>query len=201
MDIDIKINILFVIVLLILLIMFYMLFFNKLEHLTNQSDEAIQNVASLYNKDELTIGSMTITGKTETKDLTASTFNLLPKGIIVAWNGGPTPPTGWALCNGQNGTPDLSERFILATTNPAYFAPNYQTGGASSVALSVAHLPAHDHKILIETSGGWNGWNVQGSDRGINYGSSNNTKGCNGCAGQAFSIWNPYYRLAYIMKL
>ena len=34
----------------------------SLEHLTNQSDEAIQNLASLYNKDELTIGKLNVTG-------------------------------------------------------------------------------------------------------------------------------------------
>lgn len=43
-------------------------------------------------------------------------FNLLPKGTIVIWNGTDTP-TGWALCDGSiiNGTrtPDMSGRFIL----------------------------------------------------------------------------------------
>ena len=36
--------------------------YTKLEHLTPQSDEAIQNLASLYNKDELTIGKLNVTG-------------------------------------------------------------------------------------------------------------------------------------------
>ncbi len=38
-------------------------------------------------------------------------FNLIPRGTIVAWTGA-TPPAGWVLCNGQNGTPDLRGRFI-----------------------------------------------------------------------------------------
>jgi len=33
----------------------------KLEHLTAESDEAIQNLASLYNKDNLTIGNLIVT--------------------------------------------------------------------------------------------------------------------------------------------
>ena len=37
--------------------------------------------------------------------------NILPRGTIVAWNH-TTAPAGWALCDGQNGTPDLRGRFI-----------------------------------------------------------------------------------------
>jgi microcystin-dependent protein len=42
-------------------------------------------------------------------------FNLLPTGVIVAWNGS-TAPYGWAVCDGQNGTPDLRGRFIRAAS-------------------------------------------------------------------------------------
>jgi uncharacterized membrane protein YgcG len=35
----------------------------------------------------------------------------LPIGSIIIWAGG-TIPTGWALCNGANGTPDLREKFV-----------------------------------------------------------------------------------------
>lgn len=199
-------NIIIIFFLFIVMILLMMILYNKkLEHLTVQSDEAIQNISSLYNKDQLTIGNLNVTkqstieDKMTTKDLvTTGTFNLLPKGIIVAWNGGITPPAGWALCNGQNGTPDLSERFILATTNQSYL-DNYKTGGSGSVTLGVANLPDHSHRLQIEPTGGWNGSTPQGSDRSER--SSNNTGSCNGCAGQAFSVWNPYYRLAYIMKL
>jgi len=185
---------------LIIVIMTYFLTKARVfEHLTQQSDEAIQNLASLYNKDQLTIKDMNITNGLTTNSLTASSFNLLPKGIIVAWNGGPTPPKGWALCNGQNGTPNLSERFILATTNPTYFAARYRTGGSGSARLGVNNIPNHTHNIPIERTGGWNGTTSQGSDRGHN--ANTNTGNCNGCRGDAFTIWNPYYRLAYIMKL
>ncbi|WP_036768618.1 tail fiber protein [Photorhabdus australis] len=41
--------------------------------------------------------------------------NVLPKGVIVMFSGS-TAPTGWALCDGTNGTPNLINRFILSGT-------------------------------------------------------------------------------------
>lgn len=38
---------------------------------------------------------------------------LVPPGVIVAWWGSTDAiPSGWALCDGTNGTPDLRGRFI-----------------------------------------------------------------------------------------
>lgn len=53
---------------------------------------------------------------------------------------------GWALCNGQNGTADLRERFLVGM-NPAandYSEPG-KTGGAAQVQLSTEQLPTHTH--------------------------------------------------------
>jgi hypothetical protein len=38
----------------------------------------------------------------------------LPTGTIIAYwaKGGPFPPPGWALCDGQGGTPDLRGKFV-----------------------------------------------------------------------------------------
>ncbi|HEX3424502.1 MAG TPA: hypothetical protein VHT30_00110 [Acidimicrobiales bacterium] len=38
---------------------------------------------------------------------------LVPAGTIVAWNGTDIP-ANWALCNGDKGTPDLRDRFIVS---------------------------------------------------------------------------------------
>jgi microcystin-dependent protein len=43
-------------------------------------------------------------------------INIIPRGTILAWNS-PTAPAGWALCDGQNGTPDLRGRFIRMQNN------------------------------------------------------------------------------------
>lgn len=71
--------------------------------------------------------------------------NLVPKGMIVAYNG-TTPPPGWAICNGSNGTPDLRDRFIVGAGN----SMRHKTAGGTnsqSIRLDVANLPAHSHSL------------------------------------------------------
>ena len=39
---------------------------------------------------------------------------LMPSRGIIMWSGTAADiPTGWALCDGTGGTPDLTDRFIL----------------------------------------------------------------------------------------
>ena len=39
---------------------------------------------------------------------------VVPSGFIGMWSGSAnTIPTGWALCDGANGTPNLTDRFVL----------------------------------------------------------------------------------------
>jgi hypothetical protein len=93
-------------------------------------------------KSTLTAGtgiSITNGGGSITINATAS----VPSGVIVMWSGTlATIPTGWALCNGANGTPNLLDRFILSVNtseNPG------STGGAHSYSLASGQLPAHSH--------------------------------------------------------
>jgi hypothetical protein len=79
--------------------------------------------------------------------------DLLPTGSIIMWSGS-TAPSGWHLCNGQRGTPDLSGRFIVGigansnvetgeTENSIY---NYKdTGGLNKYSLATSEIPAHNH--------------------------------------------------------
>lgn len=44
----------------------------------------------------------------------------VPSGVVMAWTGTfENVPDGWAICDGDNGTPDLADKFIKNTDNPA----------------------------------------------------------------------------------
>jgi hypothetical protein len=43
---------------------------------------------------------------------------VIPAGVIVMWSGTlASVPSGWALCDGGGGRPDLRDRFIMGWTN------------------------------------------------------------------------------------
>ena len=80
-----------------------------------------------------------------------------PKGIIVMWSGEDNAiPAGWYLCNGKNGTPDLTERFILGrgemypTIGGSFWHktdPVRVTGTVTVEphALTTEEMPPHSH--------------------------------------------------------
>lgn len=75
-----------------------------------------------------------------------SELNLaVPKGLICMWSG-TIIPSGWALCNGTNGTPDLRDRFIVGSGG-AYTTGNI--GGSAEVILTTAQMPNHTHALTI----------------------------------------------------
>jgi hypothetical protein len=81
-----------------------------------------------------------------------------PGGIIMysgAWNFDTTglgtgSLAGWALCNGNNGTPNLSDRFVMGTVNSSSLNT---TGGSNSYQLATAQLPSHSHSFTTESAG------------------------------------------------
>ena len=43
-----------------------------------------------------------------------TTLQVFVSGMIMLWSGSTSSvPSGWALCNGSNGTPDLRNRFVV----------------------------------------------------------------------------------------
>jgi hypothetical protein len=61
---------------------------------------------------------------------------IIPVGGIIMWSGSiGTIPTGWALCNGSNGTPNLQDRFIVGAGSGYSVAG---TGGSANATL-VSH--------------------------------------------------------------
>lgn len=82
-----------------------------------------------------------------------------PSGSIIMYSGawnfngtglGTDTLSGWALCNGNNGTPNLSDRFVMGTNTSTNLAT---TGGANSYSLTEAQLPSHTHSFTTGSSG------------------------------------------------
>ena len=71
-------------------------------------------------------------------DARLANSSLFVTGMIMMYTGS-TAPSGWAICNGQNGTPDLRDRFIVGAGS-AYSVNN--TGGSKD-----ATLVSHSHTI------------------------------------------------------
>lgn len=65
----------------------------------------------------------------------------IPIGMIVMWSGS-NVPTGWQLCDGTNGTPNLRDRFIVGSGNSYNIGA---TGGSNSNRIKINNLPAHSH--------------------------------------------------------
>lgn len=74
----------------------------------------------------------------------------VPIGGIIMWSGSITSiPAGWVLCNGTNGTPDLRNRMVIGAGSTYAVAA---TGGATTVVLAEANLPAHTHSFSATSS-------------------------------------------------
>lgn len=79
-----------------------------------------------------------------------STPDTFPTGGIILWSGSVANiPTGWALCDGTNSTPDLRNRFVVGAGD-TYSVDG--TGGNNSTTLTTANLPAHTHSFSGNTS-------------------------------------------------
>lgn len=131
--------------------------------------------------------------------------DLIPRGVIVMWHGS-TAPQGWALCDGQNGTPDLRGRFVLASGQGNNLTGRSwtQTGGAETHILQPGEMPSHNHY----TTFAHNGWPDGSGDRDNNNYIMHPSRGANANfytsssgGGAAHNNMPPFYVLAYIMKL
>jgi microcystin-dependent protein len=124
------------------------------------------------------------------------------------WNGS-TAPTNWRLCNGTNGTPDLSDKFVLGYGPKAIGT----VGGAATVTLSLAEIPAHSHTAQdvghshpvsaptgqSEAGGGSQDTARPSTGTNTSQGYANIQIGQSGQSG-AHNNMPPYYVLAFIMR-
>lgn len=119
--------------------------------------------------------------------MTPLSVRSLVAGMIVTWAGSILDiPDGFALCDGNNGTPDLRNRFIVGAGDT--YAQD--DSGGTSTHRHLFGSDGHDHD-LIAGSG-----LIAGGD-------FDTTTSLNQFVGFSDYVNNlpPYYALAYVMQL
>lgn len=73
------------------------------------------------------------------------------RGMIMLWSGAEDDvPTGWALCDGSNSTPDLRDRFVIGAGSS--YMPG-DIGGEAEHTLTASEMPAHTHTATVASNG------------------------------------------------
>ena len=150
--------------------------------------------AELYHsaskKLETTSGGVTVTGTCTATAFAGDGSNLtgisaFVSGMIMLWSGAQNAiPTGWYLCDGNNSTPDLRDRFVVGAGNSYSVGDN---GGNNTVTISGT---TDGHNTPISAT---NQFRLQP----ISYQYDNNhTHNFSGSGDNR----PPYYALCYIMK-
>ena len=181
---------------------------NKTNIATNTTNIAANTTEITKLKSRVTVNETNITANTaEIKNINEKITNIktnitalqdaMPVGSIIMFNGKAEEiPSGWAICNGENGTPNLIDRFILASTYAG------GTGGQGQITLSVSQLPPHRHRLKKC----WYGKSDNADDRQVvrwddSVSTNDQILTEETGFGLPINIMPPYYRLIYIMKV
>ena len=177
--------------------------------------EPNNKAVNTFTIDKLTAASTSSDNSTNLAN-TNFVHQVLPYGSIIMWYGASTAiPSGWALCNGSNNTPDLRNRFVIGAGSSYAVAA---TGGtADAVVVSHTHgvtepdqgQAGSGHNHAVSLFGGTSG--VAGKPAGIGdsngalytgyteFGETGITIDSEGVSGTNQNL-PPYYALCYIMK-
>lgn len=117
-----------------------------------------------------------------TAEATIAALSGVPSGVIAIWSGSiASIPSGWVICDGNNGTPNLTNMFVYGASDGSA-AGNSSPGSTSVGSLTIA---GNDSAVTMKGAGSTPG--DSGSAVGPYVISTN-------------SIMPPYYALAYIQK-
>lgn len=119
----------------------------------------------------------------------------VPVGTIVIWSGTTSNiPSGWALCNGQNGTPDLRGRFVFGGGGTHAVR---STGGEENHTLTIGEMPSHSHEVMV-------GFEIEGASFNVlspDSGQTRTSKTYSTGGSKPHNNMPPYYTLCYIQYI
>tara|TARA_B100002019_G_scaffold281975_1_gene286676 strand:+ start:1166 stop:2161 length:996 start_codon:yes stop_codon:yes gene_type:complete len=173
-------------------------------------------------------GTQTLTNKTLTDPVINGTMtgtaNFIQTGMIVMWHGLiANIPTGWALCDGNNGTPNLTDKFIVGAAADSggaaktFVEGTYEQTGGSNDAVVVTHThtgttsqhPGHRHNYTIfdrrlpqsgSSTNCWEGTNTAQTSLAGQHTHSFTTNAPSGASDGVNKNIPEYFALAFIMK-
>ena len=142
------------------------------------------------------------TGKWRLISSTVAAAPGVPSGIIAIWSGAISAiPSGWVICDGNNSTPNLTDRFVIhASADSGATYDVSDTGGSTTTGtstLSISQLAAHTHTYNATNTNSEGGDNAAQS--AIHASTATGSTGGGATHTHASTI-PPYYALAYIMK-
>jgi len=160
--------------------------------------DASGNLLGTYDNIYGIVGTQTAVGTT------------IPTGMISLWYGSiGSVPSGWYLCDGANGTPDLRDRFVVGAGSTYSVAA---TGGATdAIVVSHTHTATVTDPGHVHPYGSFASANIRAGSNGdtpytpTTLNTSSAVTGitvANASAGVSGTNANlpPYYALAYVMK-
>ena len=120
----------------------------KISSLSNHDTGSLSEGSNLYHTTARARAAISASGdlsyNNSTGVMSFSAPSAFVSGMIILWSGNTgNIPTGFVLCNGQNGTPDLRNRFVVGAGD-VYNPGN--TGGSTD-----ATLVSHSHTINNHT--------------------------------------------------
>ncbi|MDH3979811.1 MAG: phage tail protein [Gammaproteobacteria bacterium] len=151
--------------------------------------------------------ALPVLGQPRVADSAPASASGLPVGVIVMWSGSlDSIPAGWSLCDGRDGTPDLSNRFVLGAGADEYLG---NIGGSRTHQHRTRdHIHQIDPPALrLHPAYGYSGYGGAGA-RERYYTIREQTldmrpfkSGPTTAKPDSVQHLPPYYKIAFIMKL
>lgn len=177
----------------------------------NNNPVLLNGGMAVVDMDDGTVGIKFGDGVTEYNDLpffvsnTSSGSSGFVSGMIMLWSGSADNiPIGWALCNGEKGTPDLRDRFVVGAGS-AYVVGDM--GGEAKHILTKDEMPSHSHAIKSDIDNEaynqewapWTEYTTGWTKSAISSETAPTYTQLSG-GGEPHNNLPPYYALCYIMK-